>query len=89
MQRLTHDHDDMKTMTTPTTKGWRSDVSITLPEASSTTEDPEHVKEWTQAAFPAGIDGHLAKKDTASKKQAAQRETITAEDMSEDSVTSR
>ena len=22
------DHDDMTTMTTPTTKGWRSDVSI-------------------------------------------------------------
>ena len=30
MSRVTHDHDDMTTLTTPTTKGWRSDVSIIL-----------------------------------------------------------
>ena len=30
MLRLTHDHDDMTTLTAPTTKGWRSDVFIFL-----------------------------------------------------------
>ena len=40
--------------------------------------DLEHVEEWTQAAFPA-----YATRGATSKKQAAQRETAMAEDMSE------
>ena len=46
--------------------------------------DPAHVEEWTQAAVPAEIDEHLAKRDAASRKQAAQRETAIAQDMSEE-----
>ena len=42
--------------------------------------DPERVEEWTQAAFPAEIDGNLAKRDAASKKQTAQRKTAIAEE---------
>ena len=38
MSQLTHVHDDMTTMTTPTTKGWRSDV--TLPGWSVTLVGP-------------------------------------------------
>ena len=45
--------------------------------------DPGHVEECTQAAFPAEIDEHLAKRDAASKKQAAQRETAITKDLSE------
>ena len=45
--------------------------------------DLEHVEEWTQATFLAEIVGNLAKRDAASKKQAAQRETAIAKDMSE------
>ena len=40
--------------------------------------DPEHVYEWTQAAFPAETGENLAKRDAASKKRAAQRETSRA-----------
>ena len=51
--------------------------------------DPKHVEELAQAAFPAEIDEHLGKRDAASKKQAAQRETVIAEDMSEDCNSTR
>ena len=47
----------------------------------------EHVEEGTRAAVPAEMDEHLAMPEAASKKQAAQRETVIAEDMSEDSAT--
>ena len=42
----THDHDDT---TTPTTKGWRSDVSIILPGRSVTLVGPSHFPRYTSA----------------------------------------
>ena len=62
-------------------------VDVRLSRNDECNATTEHVEEWTQAASPAEIDEHLAKRDAASKKQAAQRETVIAEDMSEDSAT--
>ena len=41
--------DDMTTMTTPTTRGWRSDVSIILPGWSVSLVDPGQYPRYTSA----------------------------------------
>ena len=49
MLRLTHDHDDMTTMITPTTKGWRCDDSTILPGWSVTLVGPCQYPRYTSA----------------------------------------
>ena len=58
----------------------RMKVISTLQKATESLQKKDHQggdrfhEQWTQAAFPAEIDENRAKRDAASKKQAAQRE---------------